>query len=392
MADEGLNHIGPITEYWDYISLKRFIWANKGIYGSGLNEIHTHLIQTTTGTDAELELGDGIAISQITRTEQTIVMASDVNDNAYDDQTVTMVYKDQLGVSHTAVASFDNAASTTEVVFDPAVADFYEMVSATSSVAAQAGDNICIGVTGCVAGIANPAVCFGVIRAAASVAVQADLHGMGSVFVRSHTNHNDADGAHIYMEYLSGTGLIKYAHGTINITDGTTEVRMFEAVDDGDRTTTATSTTLKDFYRIRWMTTNITPTSNSHEFFITDYACGNVDGSSGDIWGIIIEGLYISVNTRYCPPIGYDAWVGALRVFAPAKVIGAATDTFNILQTYKVDGDGRAYVQKDIFNGCGECSSPILLEEMNDIIFEISDNAGDTIASVDIIVVEAQRR
>ena len=387
MANDGVMHSDPMHRYEDLVSLKKHINSGARVWDlNNVNEIHRHIVQLSTGTAAELENTDAIAISQITRTAKTIIMASDTDDNAYDDQTVTMVYITNANVSTTAVATF-NTTSTTEVAFVPAVADFYAMVSLTCSVTVEAGDNICVGVTGAVAGIADPAVCFGVIRAAATTAVQADLHGVGNAYVRSHTNHNDADGAILYMEYLSGIGTIKNAMGTIPAADGTVETRMFEATVAAGVYTTTTNT-LKDFYRVRALWTDTTPTANSHEYFVCDSNLGNVDGSGGDAWAVILEGSVEWSTFRYTPPIGYDAWVASIHANATQT---AAGDSYRVDHYYKTDQGQITHVEPHYFDQFVEWQEPELLEEMVDTYFTILDTAGAAICTLGTIIVEAKR-
>ena len=74
MANDGTMHIDEMKRYHDLATLKAHILASPGKYNT-YNEIHRHIVQTSTGTAVELENTDAIAISQIGRTEITLLLA-----------------------------------------------------------------------------------------------------------------------------------------------------------------------------------------------------------------------------------------------------------------------------------------------------------------------------
>jgi len=391
MVSQGTVTVIPARPYEDYESLKKWLSSRTDSRSNNYNEIITHATKLTTGaTPIEIEgLGTtGVtAISQIGRAAPgTIIMASDTDDNAYDDQTVTMVYMNTSNVSVTAVATF-NTTSTTEVAFAPAVTDFYEMVSLTCSVTVEGGDNICVGLTGAVAGIADPTTCFGVILAAATTAVQANLHGVGNAYVRAVSNHASSLGKVMFFEYLSGHGEIKHGIGTTDGADGTVEIRCFEATDDGDGTTTTTTTTIKDFYRVRWLHTAATVDADTDEFLLCGYT---TNGTTTNIYGIIDLADFEHMFTRYCCPAGYTAWIASWHTHAATKVVGATTDTFDLEINYtdRVWATNRQMIHR--FSGHEDEQVPIPLAELADVSFLISDLGGAQTINVDIVIVEVQ--
>jgi hypothetical protein len=127
-------------------------------------------------------------IADIAKTEETMILVSDTDDNGYDAATVTIVYKDNDGVSHTSTAPFNAANSTTEAAFVPAVTDYYCMVSATCSIAVLAGDNIYVGITGCRLTAANRRA---TIIATATTALAATFVGVGQLYGAEAANQAD---------------------------------------------------------------------------------------------------------------------------------------------------------------------------------------------------------
>jgi len=197
------------------------------------------------------------------------------------------------------------------------------------------------------------------------------------MWVRSHTNHDDADGAKIYVSYFTPWGkYVKDAIGTIDSTDGTTEVIIYKTSGTTyiDGTLATETNACGDIWYIADVYTDTTPTSNSHEFLLTDEACSNVDGSGGDVYGVIKEGEYNSTFTRLRVPVGYDGWVARIEVTGPPAA--AATDTFEIDNIFYADGES---IRKQLtfnFNGCMVHDPCVLLEEAQDAYFQILDTAG----------------
>jgi hypothetical protein len=310
----GTKFISKPKVFSDYTSLKKYMEHKYGSNAMRLNE--TEIGQTGTAGAVELEDNDGIAIGQIGKTEVTLILASDTDDNAYDDQTATVYYLDADGAQHSVTATF-NTTSTTEVAvcsdfycFDPA----YGVNAVVLSVAVQAGDNVYIGTTGVVA---DPTKAYATILAAATSPTAANIRGVGSLYGRTHTNHNDGDGAILYIEYSTPWGTIGYGICTIDTTNGTTEIRFFRATASTTTILNDTLTTstiyVDDYYRTRRLWTNQVPTSNTHEFLITDAACDNVDGSGGDVYGVIKEGAIDEIFTRHFVLAGSETYLAYIK-------------------------------------------------------------------------------
>ena len=242
-----------------YPTIERFLntWSEYDYPTPHIQTLETismgHILATGgAGASAEFEELSAETVADIAKTEATLVLASDTNDNAYDTETVTVHYKTAAGVKKDCIATYDPTASTTEVAFKDlptgliAVTDFYcfntkdyGVGAVQSSVAVQAGDNVCVGVTGLVAGIADPDICFCKILAAATQPTLANMFGVGCVYLRTKTNQADA-GYIDTVDYITAWGELCHATGTI-AADGTTEVRLYD--------TTLTTIPVLDFYR-----------------------------------------------------------------------------------------------------------------------------------------------
>jgi len=303
MANDGTMHVDKMKKYEDLESLKKHINSGESKWDlTTKNEIHRHLIQLSTGTAAEIENTDAIAISQIGRTGVTLELSAAADEASHNTVVFSLTWEDNAGTSYTSEATGTAGLNTTPVAFaTPVATTVYKVTAFTASADFDNQD---------VYAMINGSSVYATITAAGAVlaATEAQMHGVGSVYVRSHTNHNDADGAIIFGEYLTGAGTINYMHGTIPDADGTVETRFFEATVAAG-VYTATTTTVKDFYRVRTLYTDTAPTANSHEYFVCDGDLGNVDGSGGDAYAVMLEGSTQWATSRYTPPKQYDAWV-----------------------------------------------------------------------------------
>jgi len=380
MANEGVMHVDDLPHYEDMASLKKYIRSRPDKWDiSTAHALDRELIQLSTGTAVEVENTDSIAISQIGRAEIAVKLGAGADEGTHNTVVFTLVYNDQDGVSHTCVATGTATLATTQVAFVPAIADFYAATSFTSSATFATEDVI-------VETSASTEV-WATITATATAATEAQLLGTGAIYVRAHTNHADSLSKVVFGEYLSAYGTIKYFHGTTDGADGTTEVRIFEAT----RTLgvyAAITTTVKDFYRFRTLYTTTTPTTNSHEWLITDAACGNVDGSSGDIYGVILEGSVQWATSRYTPPVGYDAWIANIHANA---AISATADAYILGHVHTHDQGQIEETVLHYFDRWTEWSHPELLEEMKDSYFTLADTAGASTCSIGFMIIEVKR-
>jgi len=394
MGTEGFNLVTNTKDrtwrnYESYESLKKHINANKSpaiptnmarTYDKDhIYEINCHLTQTSSGTQSELETTDSIAIAQLGKTEKTLVIKSDTNDNAYDGGTVTIYYIDNSGVSHTSSAAYNTTDTTTEVAFSPAVADFYDWdydnyaSPVVSSVAVQAGDNVFVGVTGLDGTLSTNT--YATIEAADTTPDADNMVGVGTIYGRSHTNHADAQGAVVYVDCFTPWG--QYIHNAIctyDAADSTTEILYYVTSGttyvDG---VVATSTySLGRCYYIVDYWSATTPTANGHEFLITDEACANVDGSGGDVYGVIKEAEYNSTFTRFRVPEGYDGWIAKIELYSPS--VTAVGDDIEFIHYFFPDGYTVRKVYshnfRDVYDGS---LPPMKLEEEKDAYITMAD-------------------
>jgi hypothetical protein len=262
-----------------------------------IQETRVGKIIATGGAGASIEIEESatITISQIGKTEITLVGAMSANDNYYDGAIVTAVYTNAAGTQATATCTINTTDSTTEVAFvvgATPVTDCYQILSLVSSKATQAAETFGCGSTG--------ALTLGVISAESTTATAANLHGVGDIYVRGMDDSASMQAKIYYLDYITPWGLLKHAMAT-TAANSTTEIRFFEATyskSGNTETYTATTTYVGDFYRIRRFWTASTPASGKY-VILTDADCGNVDGSSNDVYGAIEEGFYYSVNSRY---------------------------------------------------------------------------------------------
>ena len=313
------------TNYSDYLSLKLHAERQKG--SEKVNLLRTFRTQTGTAGAVEVEEKAAATIAHVGKAGLTLVMACDTNNNAYDTQTVYIRYITPTGTKGYCYATFDSGDSTTEVAFYDvatglvAVTDFYmpdpdySTLAVICSVAVVAGHNVCIGITGCVAGIADPNLCYILILAAATSPTLANMHGVGSLWGRAATNHNDTDGAILTIDYWTPWGsTVEGALCTINTTNGETETKFLKS--DGVMY-------VMDYYRTKKIHTNICGTTNSHEFRICDFDCAA-------IYGVIEELLYTSIHTR-AMALGAaygQTWLGKITITnSTASVVLALTLT-----------------------------------------------------------------
>jgi len=118
----------------------------------------------------------------------------------------------------------------------------------------------------------------------------ARLGAEAQVYIRAHTDAAGYDTKTITISWLDDAGVIHDpVTTTIDVTDSTTEVAVAGAA---------------DFYRLREMYSDVTPAAG-HTLILTDADCANVDGSGGDIYGMIEESNYSSIHSRYFVPSRY---------------------------------------------------------------------------------------
>jgi len=396
MGTEGFN---LITEgrnrtwrnYEDYASLKKYVWSNsdkssKKTYDrDAIYEINTHITQTSTGTQAELESTDSIAIAQIGATELTVLLYGDADNASTNGKIYTLVYKDSAGDSHTVVGTGTATLNATKVAFVPAVADFYEAVSFTPS-AADANVNVYV---------ATAAGAIYATIATTETATNPDAClGVGTMYGRTHTNHNDGDGDVLHMDYFTPWGdFVKNATCTIDTTTGTDEIIFRKTTTAGatqtlvNGTAVTSSLNANDIWYIIDHWTNSAPTANTHEHIVTDADCGNVDGSSGDVYGVIKEGEFSSTFTRLRVPVGFDGWVAYFRLKAPP--VTAAGDVVAALQYFFPDGYSTRKVNGVTFHQKDEPDiPPIKLEEETDYYITVADvgNAQEVVYTAHYII------
>lgn len=369
----GLKTVSIPKPYSDYMSLKRYLEQQ---YGSDLIRLHdTKISQAGTAGAVELEEASSETIAQIGKTELTLVLAADTNDNAYDSETVTVHYLDADGDSHEAIATYTEADSTTEVAFYDAetglvaVTDFYcfdpayGTLAVVSSVAAQTGDNICIGITGLVAGIADPTLCYAVIAAAATSPVAAKMFGVGSLWGTTKTNQADV-GYIETLEYITPWGEIKSANYTVPA-DGSMPTHFSSLVHTGYY--------VSDFYRMRDLSLDHT---SLDEMLLVSY-------DEATVYGVIPVGADHAVFTRYMVPADAEAYLAKMCGFVAVNV------DLTLVVTYTPYGKVTAVAQSFYLPQLNpfDVEPLIQLEPLTEVSMTIIGNTANL--CMDLIILEA---
>ena len=379
----GNQYVGLAPQYEDYSSLKKYIRKNEDTWDK-MNLIRFTRNQAGTAGVVEIEEKGGQTIAFKGKTGLTLVVASDVNDNAYDTHTVHIRYITTTGTKGYCSAIYDPTATTTEVAFtDDAtglipVTDFYMpdtetygTLAVVSSVAVQAGDNVCIGVTGVVAGIADPDICFIKILAAATSPTLANCHGVGSLWGRSETDHLDCYGSIMTMDYVTPWGLVvEGATCTIDGANSETEIKWFKS--NG-------TDYVMDYYRTRTLSIDVAGTTNTHSLQICDY-------DNAAIYGVIEELLYEAYFSRYMCPVGRDAWFAH---FCISQAIATVLDCYMTITITSPYGETSSHTcDISIPNNAISQVDPLFrLAELSEISFTVKGNLSNN--SFDFHIIEA---
>jgi len=247
------------NEFGSYTNYATWLINSKG---KGTNRLlkMAHTVATGgAGADVEIEDNAGETLADRSGAGLTLVLASDTDDVLYDGESVAIRYITTLGAKGYCSAAYNVANSTTEVAFTDVatgtipVVDFlcldpdYGLLACVSSVAVQAGDNVCVGITGLIAGIADRDIAHIIILAAATSPTAANIYGVGSI--TGSEAANQADTGYIFsLQYITVYGKVKNA--TWTFTANSSVVIRFVSVEDS----VAAGITLyvNDFYRRRY--------------------------------------------------------------------------------------------------------------------------------------------
>jgi len=367
----------PFRKYESYESLKKHVsnglgsvWDKDYTY-----EIILHGNQASTGSDARIQStngGETTVTAPLSKTEETWVFAMAADDESVDGETVTLTYKSNDGVSHTTTGTLPSADNSVETAFSPAVSDGYCITSLTISSAATA-QNLGVGPTG--------DLTRGIIASTATSATEANMHGVGDIWVRGESNHADSVDEDCFVDYMTPWGEVKRgAIATTDAADGTTEERCLES--DG-------STTVKDCYNIIqfWAKATDEPTANSGFFFLTDDACANVDGSGNDVFGCISETEHTATNLTFTACSGCDTWLGKIQAKSIQDAVG---DTFLLKVHFTPKGE--SYQKTIVYNFAYDLDEDLCipLEEASECYVEIADLAGVGIISCTMTILSAK--
>jgi hypothetical protein len=138
-------------------------------------------------------------------------------------------------------------------------------------------------------------------------------------------------------------------------------------LDDTD-TTTAVETEIEDFYRL--------VSAEIEQASVKYIAFGNSDKSA--IWGVIEEGKYQSLHSRYTAPSEYQSWLGEVEVNSN---VAAGEINLTFTQKNKIEDT------LSLKFGVGTTNHQILveLEPLSDVVFELKGNTADTLITIKIL-------
>lgn len=307
----------PVEGWSDFSSLKAFLERK---YGSA-NVTMIRSIRTQTGTDGAVDLSEkgGLTISQKAKTEATLVLAASANNNDYDGESVTIYYKSSDGTKASATAAFNTTDSTTEAAFS--VTDFYcfntedyGQQACVSTVAAAAGEYFYIGTTGLGA---NAELRYAIIEPADTYPDADNFFGIGRLFAAGEAD-NASDRSLVFtLEYMTPWGSIRDGTFTLDASDSTTIVRVFDT--DGNA--------VNDFYHLRDMYTTQATTGGyvaiAHD---ADKMVGTV--ALDTFYGVVEQAYSYSDTTKYMVPANKRAFYGYVCGSARTNTYITFTSTF----------------------------------------------------------------
>ena len=338
-----------------------------------------HILQLTTGTQVAVEESTGVTISRIARAELTLVGAASHLHATYSGEVLTITYQSNDGVTHAATMTFP-VTETDETAFyktgvdssdginygTVAVTDFYNLLTLSSSIITQAGNTFGIGSTG--------ALTEGVIQAGATAAVAADIHGVGDVFVRGHSDVASLQSKATRLRYFTPWGEQKFAIAS-TVANATTEVRYFVATS----AFVATTVYVGDFYRVITFTTDTVPAGGVY-MILTDAACGAVDGSGGDVYGHIEEAIKEMLTSYFWAAPNRITYLKSIHMGIPA----AAANGVLLHIAYTPYGHPHAVLEEHSLSGGSHHREALNLriEPDTDVNLTIADIADTSTPSI----------
>lgn len=363
MTQTGISCKIESRSFEDYVSLHKSL---RHIYGDKVKEYKNQHLIATGGAGAQVEPREasGETIADCTGTGEVWVLACDTDDNAYDGESVTLVWKNTSGTEITSVAAYNTANTTTEVAFTPAVAAGVVPISCVSSCAVEAGDNVYVGVSGMVADATKRRI---TIVATATEAAADGIVGIGAVELVQKTDQVGTDGSKtLVFDYVTIWGELK--HGTVDTdaADTTTAAYPLEATvaynaSTNTYTYTATTVRVNDFWRIRDAEFEMLATD---ELFIQRLTVLGVAA----IYVVIKAANYASIHTRF--GAGTISYLGSIKATFPT--VG---ELLTIEITYTPFGKSLAQVITEDILGAGTIEIAERLAPGTEVKILINDGA-----------------
>ena len=328
--------------------------------------------QLSDGTQTDISEVGGVEINGIGSTELTLVGAASANHNNYDGHKIDITYKSNDGVTHGAQMYFNTTDTTTEVAFTKtgaesgAVTDFYCLLTMTATFDPEAGHTFGIGSTG--------ALTMGVIQAAATAAVAADISGVGVVYVRGIDDTASMQSKANVLTYFTPWGERKTATAS-TAANATTEVQFIIG-----------TVWVVDFYRVAEWSTETVPAVGKY-MILTDAVCAAVDGTSGDVWAVIEEGILQSIHSNFHVPATRRAWIHAIHIQFPQL----GTSEVAVQIHYTPLGAAQAIIIPINTIGHVHDIFDLEIEPGSEVTFTLADIANAGTADIHIVIYYGQK-
>jgi hypothetical protein len=296
--------------------------------------------QLTTNTAVEVEEKAGETIADIGKTEVAITLSGSADNASTNGKIYTLVYEDNEGDQHTAVATGTATLNATPVAFVPPIAKYYAPVSFTAS-AADANVNVIL---------LSGATTYGTISTTTVAATDAQLIGIGSVNIAQKTHvAGDIDKTGTFT-YLTPWREIKYAEYALDHTDTSDEVTP---------TDVTSGLTVKDFYRRYELTLE---TVAGDEILV-------VAPGGATVYDVIKVGYAINAFTRYMA-LHEDngrSYLGSIRTSFPS-----VADVVTMTVIYTPKDNTQQTMEYDVF-GHDTLEFAEELEPLSEVIVKIND-------------------
>lgn len=336
---------------------------------------NVHMQQLSTGSQVAIEESTDVTISRPGKTELTILGAMSADEADYDGDSCTFQYWSNDGVKHTAIyicggTSTDEVACV-DTTTGVAVTDFYDVVPDTAvfTQAVKGGQTLKIGVTG----MGTPNI---TIEASDTTPDADNIHGVGDIYVRGHSDVVTLQSKATRIIFFTPWGE-QFKAIASTVANATTEVRYLIATDAW----VSTGIYVGKAYRIIKFVTDTVPAGGVY-MLLTDTACGAVDGTSGDVFGMIEEAIKEMLTTYFFAAPNRITYLTGLFLDVPD--VAANSIKFDI--NYTPFGHEHAVIEEHLVSGeqMHEHKLALRIEPDTDVYISLADIANASTPTVQV--------